>query len=164
VRHIPSQTSFVRKVDFQLQGLHAVPADPLVGIPCHDLDGRRGIKGDCCTVGDNLLDLGCGEHARCAGAFTTAGAVGERAACRQATGIFHGEACNTSAKRGVGKERCRCRTSSVEAESHCHSAWVDVVPPKQLERLVDLGQVCVCVGVGAEGFDGGIPYTIWSGI
>ena len=53
-------------------------------------------------------------------------------------------------------------TSAIETQAHYHAGWVYVVSPEELERQVDLGWVCVGVGVGAEGFDRRVPDAVWS--
>lgn len=147
---LPAKTSTVRKLHFGVKCLSVVIADPLVAVPGGDHDGgflvegRRGAG----RVEDPL-DLIGREHAGRAGALAGRGpgAILEGAARLEARGALHGEA------------------APVEAEPEVHSPRVYVVAPQELKGQVDLGEVGVGLGVGADALYRAVPDAVcrnWS--
>jgi hypothetical protein len=51
-------------------------------------------------------------------------------------------------------------TSTIEAKSHDNPFGIDVVSPKKLEALMDLGKVSMCMRVGTQRLDVLIPDAI----
>lgn len=128
-----------------MKRLRVVIADPLVAVPGGDHDGRLFVQGrrDVRRVEDPL-DLIGREHASRPRALAgrRPGAVLEGAAGGEARGALH------------------CEAASVEPEPEVHPPRVDVVPPQELKSLVDLGEVCMGLGVGTQALYRAVPDTV----
>lgn len=133
----------MRKVNFHAECLRVVKRHPLIRVPRDDLRRGRLVERHGGAVVDDLEDLARREHAGGPRAVASLGALGELAPGRHAAGVLHGEA------------------AAVEAEAERDALRVDVVPPHELETHLDLRQVGVRLGVGAEGLDLGVPDSVF---